>query len=385
MAKVTTTLFGSLALLPMPAQAPMVESLAWLTDVINSYNGTEERHQLRGSPRTQIQYNIPQQAWTRQRAYNTERGGLRQKWAVPVWSQVQLIGAVANAATSINCDTVNYDLRANSLALLYESEDAWQVVEISAKTDASITVTATQAFTRAVLVPLRIGYVSGTVRRNSNGHNAVSIVTFDLEDNVALTSDAPTQFLSYDLDTDEVLFEDRYEAELDAEENKADYELGLVARIAPWTYTRHSMSYMKVLTTPAEVLAFRKWLHRRAGKYRAFWQPTYEHDLRVASTGTINTTIRFKKDSYQDWAADRTHIAIQDDAGTWYPRTLSNVTSVDSTTLQCTLNAALGLAASRIRRVSYLGLKRLSSDRVELAWVGNGVCKVSIGVTELSP
>lgn len=386
MSKVTTTLFGTLALLALPVQVPMRETLAWLTDVFEADDGSEDRHQLRGAPRRSVTYSIPQQAWDRSNAYNTERGALRQRWAVPMWSEVQQVGALSAGATSITCNTFFYDFRAGSLALLYQSTSQWQVVEVSAVSIGVLTVSATQAFTNATLLPIRTGYIRGDVNRRGNGHNAVAEVSFDFDDDLELTVSAPTQYLGNDIYFHEALMPgDSYDSSLSARQDFADYDTGLVARRNPWLYVRNSMSYVRRVTTVAEMLALRQWAFRRAGKYRAFWAPSYENDLRKASTGTVTTTFRFKRDAYDDWAADRVHVAFEDDDGNWYPRALSNVTVVDSTTLEATLDTALNLPATRIRRVSYLGLKRLANDAVELEWIGNGVCQTSLTVTELSP
>lgn len=387
MSKVVTTLFGTVALLSLPVRAPMVESLAWLTDVHDSHNGTEDRLQLRAAPRRQVQYEIPQQAWERAHGFNTLRGALRQKWAVPMWSETQAVGAIANGATSVTCNTTIYDLRDESLVLLYQSNSVWQVVEVTGVSSGSIAISATsQTFSNAMLIPLRIGYIRGDAELDGNGHNAVARILFDLDDNIEITSSAPAQYLGNDIYFDEVLMGgERYEVQLTSQQDFADYDLGKVDRRAPWTYARHVMQYQHLLTTPAEMFAFRQWLHRRAGKYRAFWAPTYEQDLRLTSTGTITTTIQFQRDSYDEWSSDRTHIAFEDNAGTWYARAVSNIVIVNPTTLQATLSSALNLPASRIKRISYLGLKRLSSDAVDLNWIGNGVCQASLSVTELSP
>ena len=58
MAKITTTLFGELAILPYQAEAPVKESLEFLTDVITAYDATEERLQLRSKPRQSFNYSI---------------------------------------------------------------------------------------------------------------------------------------------------------------------------------------------------------------------------------------------------------------------------------------------------------------------------------------
>jgi hypothetical protein len=386
MAKFTSGTYGDLAVIPFQAYAPMRERLEWLTEVFNSHNGTEQRQQLRAAARTTLAYDFTEQAWLKSEGYNTERGALRRNWAVPLWSQLQLVGAVTGGATNVVCDTDIYDFRDDGLAMLYQSETQYQIVTITAVNVGSIDITAATAFTRAYVMPVRIGTVRGDIVRVGNGHNAKVSATFELTENLEVSSSAPTQFLSFDLNTDEVLLDgDVYETQLSSQEDIADYMLGPIAKRAPWTYTRSLMNHARVLEGQAEVYAFRQFLARRAGKYREFWQPTFENDLRKNGTGAITTTFKFYKDSFLDWNGDRLHVAFEDNAGVWYPRTLSSVSAFDSTTLQATLNASLGVSYENLRRISYLGLKRLSSDTVDLSWVGNSVAKVVLGVTELQP
>ena len=133
MAKVTTTAFGELALVSLPAEAPARERLRWLTDVMTSRNGTEERFQVRGAPRQVFEYSVPQQADQRPEAFQTEWGALRNElWAIPVWSQAQSVGSVSAGLTTLSCDTTNYELREDGLALLFTSPTSYQVLEISA-------------------------------------------------------------------------------------------------------------------------------------------------------------------------------------------------------------------------------------------------------------
>lgn len=364
----------------------MVERLSWLTEVFNSFNGTEERQQLRTAPRQQLQYTFPEQAWKRQEGYNTERGALRKLWAVPLWSQAQLIGIIGAASTTIACVTNLYDFRDDGLAFIFQPPETYQLVEITAVGGSSIDVSATLGFNNAYLMPARTAYLAGDVTRRSSGHNAIVDATYDLEDNVEVASSTPTQFLSQDLYTDEVLMDgDRYESNLFSQEDRSDNDLGIVKRLAPWIFNRRTSNHLRLFVSAAEVFAFRQFLARRAGKYRSFWQPTFEHDLRPNGTGTITTTFKWFKDSYVEWASDQVHVAFQDLTGTWYPRTLSAVSSFDSTTLQATLSSALNLPYDTLKRVSFLGSMRLSSDIVDLNWIGGGVCRVPLGVTEVAP
>lgn len=386
MAKVTTANAGDVALLPYPAQTPMVEQLDWLTDVFESHDGTEETLGLRSAPRTLLTYRWPEQPDEAAEGLNTLRGALRRKWAVPLWHEAQYVGTIAGGATSVSCTTAGYDFRDDGLALLFRHKTAYQLVDVTTVGGSSISLAApATAITGAYLVPVRTGYILGEpVRRQKYGAQVEAV--FELEDNRAVSAATPTQFLSEDLYTSEVLHPGAVEeVRLLAPSDRADYSLGPVQRRAPWLYNRQSSTHQYVLEGHAAVYEFRQFLARRVGKYRAFWQPSFNNDLRKVGAGTITTTFRFRKDSFLEWAADRLHVAFQDDSGVWYPRTLSGVSSFNSSTLTSTLNTGLGLDYSQIRCVSFLGRRRLTADSAELNFIGNGVVECTLGVTELSP
>jgi len=81
-------------MLTLQPQAPAKESLAWKTDVIESMNGSEDRLQVRLSPRQQFQLSYPANAKETARAFNTIYGERGEQWLVPVWSQAQRLGSV---------------------------------------------------------------------------------------------------------------------------------------------------------------------------------------------------------------------------------------------------------------------------------------------------
>ena len=120
MAKINTTLFGELPFLPQVAEIPVTETLSFLTDSIIHYDGTEQNIQLRSKPRQKFEYSIPIKYKDNADLFNTLSGAIRKKWAVPNWTDLQPVGNINIDATNINCDTVNFDLRANSLAMIFD-------------------------------------------------------------------------------------------------------------------------------------------------------------------------------------------------------------------------------------------------------------------------
>ena len=349
----------------------------------------EFRIKLRSAPRLRVEQVFTRNEDTKARLFNDEYGAIRRRWGVPIWSQAQFVGSLSSGATSVNCDTDVYEFVDTSLALVWQSVDQFEVVEIDVVGSGALTLVAalSASYAFAYVMPLRVGFVDDSIDMMRTGANDVVKISYDVEDNVVLATSAPTQYLGQDIYYEAVLKNgESYDLQILANEDVADYQLGRLDRKAPWTYTRQLSNYQRLLKNPIEVYGFKQWMHRRAGKYRAFWLPSFENDVRVKNAGSITTTLQWHRDSYDEWATDRTHIAVEDTSGVWYPRTLSAVSVVDATTLQGTLSSSLGgLTAATIRRISYLGLKRLATDQMKLEWLGNSVARCNFSVLELSP
>ncbi len=384
-----TSLYGDVLLIPKPAQAPMREVLEWKTDVIPARRGGEERHCLRPAPRQSFAYNLPIQPRDAPAVFNLVYGNLAGQWAIPIWSEAQFIGAVPSGTTTIVCDAEFRDFRADSLGLLWNGVGGYEVLELSAVSPTDLTVSATvNTVSAAWVLPLRVGRLSTPVEKSSSGTDPEWTFRFEVADNIDLAPSAPTQFHGNDIYHDEVLIisGDRLDTEVQAEIELSDDGLGAVSQFNVWTYNRTRRSQGIICTTPEAVYAYRQWLHRRKGRFRSFWQPSFENDIQLLSTGALTTTLSVSEDDRLLGATARQYVAIQVANGTWYDRHIDSVAHPSSLVLTLTLDSSLGgILASTVRRICYLGLKRLDADRVELNWPGNGVCVSSVPIVELTP
>lgn len=372
-------------MLPIQAAAPFNEILEWKTNVITSNDGSEQRIRLRKAPRQSFQAKYPVSQQNMALVVNTVYGWLQRTWAVAVWSQAQLGGQVVSGDTTIYCDTTKYEFRAGGLAGLWESSSHHEVVEVADIFPDRVTLKrgTTNSYSAPQIFPVRMARVVGNVSRSTNGHTAEIGLRYEVLDNQDLGPSAPDQFLGEDIYFDEALLEitDQFSTRVDV----VDYETGKLDFYAPWRYNRITRPYRSVQTTPEEAWAFKQWLHRRAGRQRPFWQPTFEQDLRLNMTGLVTANLLIYSDGYLSLGSDHNHVAIQLTNGNWAPRTITGISVVDANTLSVALDSPLNVDASEILRVSFLALKRLEADRVELSWVGNGVCTSTIRVTEIKP
>lgn len=382
-----TSLFGSVMVMPFQMEAPMSEVLEWRTEVQIARDGSELRKRFRRNPRQRIAGDAPIRFADSTRAVNDAYGGMALRWGAPLWQDSQYVGTIPVASAQILCDPQNVDLRPNSLALLWKGPTEHLVVEIDEVLSDRVTLLAPTSVevTNAALVPLRVGKVLTNINRDTTGYSSKFKLTYDVDDNLDIAPDAPEQFLGEDIYFDPHLLVDGWiNEDFQTFRDVVDFETGLVDSFAPWLRNRVSRSYQVICEDRAACWSFRQWLHRRAGRWRAFWTPTFEADLRPVDMGVITDTMVIQDQGFSALGVPRLHIAVEDSSGNWYPRTITNYVE-GSGTVALTLSADLGLPASSIRRVSHLGLKRLDTDRIDLRWIGNNVCQTSLKIMELAP
>ncbi|MCL6228962.1 hypothetical protein M4368_31510, partial [Pseudomonas aeruginosa PA103] len=108
------------------------ESLEWLTELLTSTSGVEQRRSLRLSPRRSFEAEFYAEGRERVLLDLSLAGWGGRIWALPVWPDIQLLASVTAAgALTVECDTRWRDFRAGGLALLRgESAFEYEVVEI---------------------------------------------------------------------------------------------------------------------------------------------------------------------------------------------------------------------------------------------------------------
>lgn len=385
-----TVLGSRIVALPYIFEAPAKEVLEWKTDVLTTNDGSEQRVRLRKKPRQSfnVTYPIPYQEMAR--AENLVYGWLTRRWAVALWSEAQQVGTLMAGTTVINIDTTASDYRDGALIMIWESNRKSATADVGIVSAGTLTLNRplAETFNNPWIVPVRLGRIVGNVSRATSGYNGSLEMTYEFSDNIDLDPPAaPTQFLGYDVYFDEALkngeaLTDSLQARVDV----VDYGTAAGASFySPWTYTRIGRPYKFLLQGLPDIWNFRKFLHRRAGRLRPFWVPTFENNLRVAQTGELTQSIEVYADDYREFAPERTHIGILLDDGTWLLRTINAATASGTDTAVIGLDAPININADRIRQISFLGLKRLDADRVELQWNSNRVLECTVRMMEIQP
>ena len=376
--------------LPYIFEAPAKEVLEWKTDVLTTNDGSEQRVRLRKKPRQSFNVTYPIPYREMARAENLVYGWLTRRWAVALWSEAQQVGTLLAGTTVINIDTTASDYRDGALVMIWESNRKSATADVGIVSAGTLTLNRplAETFNNPWIVPVRLGRIVGNVSRATSGYNGSLEMTYEFSDNIDLDPPAaPTQFLGYDVYFDEALkngeaLTDSLQARVDV----VDYGTAAGASFySPWTYTRIGRPYKFLLQGLQDIWNFRKFLHRRAGRLRPFWVPTFENNMLVAQTGKLTQSIEVYADDYREYAQERTHIGILLDDGTWLLRTINAATASGTDTAVIGLDAPININANRIRQISFLGLKRLDADRVELQWNANRVLECTVSMMEIQP
>ncbi|MHA3083724.1 hypothetical protein ACX1NX_11290 [Acinetobacter sp. ANC 5383] len=378
--KISTNLYGDLILLTMPVLVGASESIGFKTDIFEASDGTEQRTPLKDKARQTLSFSSLSLRQAMAQQFNVQWGGIRQHWAVPLYQERQFVGDVSS--DFIACNTDIYDFRDNSLALLKNDTDL-QLIEILNVQATGLKISEVTTFKSAKLYPVRICFINGDIARSMSGIHTSMSVDFIVMDEPVIEPDEPAQFLGDDLYFFNLTYSgDSMQATISQQQNILDNEIGEIYQSSNWNFARYSKQYRAVLKGQQQVRDYKNFLFRRQGRYRPFWLPTYESNLRSKSTGTVTTTLLVEADQYKQLADQRKHIAIKCN-GVWTAHTITASSLTSSSTVQLTISPALNKAASTIQRISYLGLHRLDADNVTLNYQGAGIAEVAVPILEI--
>jgi len=160
-------------------------SIQYLTEVIESFDGTEQRIALRDTPRCSLSY-MYSMTDGQQYLFDNKIATSTGSMIVPLWPlQCQLSRAVSAGDTSVALETINAHVMASDTLLISEGDES-EIVSVESVADRVVTLNtlAKKTFsTNAVVIPARVAYPSDESNATSllRGFDQHSI-TFDLDE-----------------------------------------------------------------------------------------------------------------------------------------------------------------------------------------------------------
>lgn len=353
------------------------ENLSWLSDVMQASATAVSQHRgLRIGPRRSFIFELLADGQER-RVADMLLAGHRGVWLLPIWPDVQLIGAHAEAAEFITCKTPGFDFVAGGKALLWSAVNRWEIVQID----------TVEALGLALSSPLVGNWPSGTslyplrrarvqdgaeevLRNDSVGRRGIAFDIDEVSDWPALAN--PTTYLAHpvlDVRPDE---SDDPAASYAGLPQTVDYETSLpTVHDLPRLALRAQQSHWK-LWSRAEHTWFRSLLYTLGGRRTPIWVPSFASDLKpVAAIAGGTTAVSVEWAGYTLFGkgkANRKDVLIELFDGTKLYRRITNAVEAGDTetlTLSSSL-ASVSIAPGAIRAISFMALSTLASDEVEI-------------------
>jgi hypothetical protein len=135
-----------------------------------------------------------------------------------------------------------------------------------------------------------------------------------------------------------------------------------------------------------EIAAFLTFRDARFGRQKKFWMPTWQEDLiAVNDVADGDTGLTIKDCGYSQFVfpnLPRQFIAIIQPGPTFLYRKITAATA-NGVTESLTVDVALPDLLVGRYAISFLTLRRLDDDDVELVWTTPNYCEVSLTLTEL--
>lgn len=362
--------------------AQVLERLEWLTDVIPSYNGAEQRVRLRGSPRRALEAEFLLTGNDRRTAENLLHGGQARAWAVPVWMDAQRLTTAASSGADTLAveDTTTRDFHVGGAVYVGTGPGAFEVGTVESMTAASITLADPLVSgwpAGADVLPLRAARMPDDMRVSRFDFDTIyGQVRFECigagggvtgVDPGPVYRGAPVLLMrpNWTEDVDSRLL--RKLAALDAGTGPLFYDDEAGGPI-------RQQSHRWLLAGRAELHAFRQWLYARQGRLVDFWLPSWADDLRlVASAGSSSLQIDVENCGYTGRVAQdigRRDIRIELASGASITRRITGSAVVSASVERLTVDTSLGtaIAPADIVRISFLDRVRLDADAAEIAW-----------------
>ena len=388
-----------LVLLPQVYESPATETLAWLTDIIESINGTEQRIALRKQPRQLFEVTYLLDGNDRQRMQALLFDWMDNVFGFPLWHErVFLTSSASVGATSYTVSGADLvDFRVGGLAVVFTNSYTYDVIEIASLS--ASTIGATSASLNAypvgtMLVPLRTVLIRNAVGGKKYLNNLEEFsIQFEVTDNDtgALTgSTTPGFWSTYN---SRVLFDDPNIASSSGTQHqysrrvyRIDNQTGRVTQNSVSDRGKRGFEKGFVLRSRADLLAFRRLLISLRGRQKAFYLPTFSEDLTVvANLSSGGSTMQVNALEYVRLVKNRMPMSILKVTftdGTSLVRSVVSSSTISASVEQLTLNTTWPSTKTpaEVSRVQFYELVRFDSDEIRIVHERIGSARATVPV-----
>jgi hypothetical protein len=361
-------------------EEPMKEGMEFMTDIMETLDGTEQRIALRKNPRQT--YDTQYMKWNpeRQAIENMIFDWQGRIFGMPVWYELMtLTSSASEDDLVINVNTTAYrDLRVGSLVVIRKNFQEFDALEIESFTATSITFISGLTHDYAAgaeVYPVRKAYIDNQVRGSKSILDAelynIRWRVIDNDSDLADSSAFPTKDGKVLLDgynyVEQKMGESFYH-----DMRELDGEVGLFSLSSLWEKHQRNMTFTFVTNGWQELWEVRQLLHYLKGQQRSFYITTSYFEITPIATMTSgNTAITIKNIGYTRFARLRwpkydIRVILTD--GTILVREIASSSEISETVEQLAVDISwpYDIEPEEVQRIEFIELVRLREDEVEI-------------------
>jgi hypothetical protein len=378
-------------MLPPDWGNPVVETLAWLTDVEQALDGSEYREPLRDTPRRQWEFDAIAEGQDRQRIEAAIYDWTSRNWALPVWPDVTWLASPLPAGSLIvPVTTGGRDFVVGGLLMLWTDTATYELAQIDSIASGSVTLSNAiladwPAQTR--VYPCRVSRLTDPPKltRITDRLTTTSARFECIESSDWPAIAPPSMYLGLPVLEDRPNESSPLTASYARQLQDLDGDVGLVfvddITGKAWPLQSHAW----LLAGSVARNAWRSQMYWLQGRGNALWVPSWADDVSLAAPvlASDSTLIvqRIGVARHLAQQAGRRHLRIELFVGTVLYRRVITSSQLDAATEQLALDSATGVAftAADVRQISWMMLCRGASDTVQIAHINDneGVATVA--------
>jgi hypothetical protein len=368
------------------------ERLSFLTQILESRDGTEQRIALRQIPRWTFRYSFLEGDDKVNLVDSLLTGWGARSYAVPNWiKKTKILNPISQGALTINCDTQNRGFVNGGLCVLWRDALYYDTLEVASFTASQVTVArpVSKSYNAAYLIPATFCHLVG------DRSEITALTSGLLTGEVEFESDEVTEIPAVDLtDKYQGLAILPYKHDYSRGRERAlqrmmffyDTGLGKYSRVDLRGFPLDEISFNDVLLTGhGQVNTFKNWLMALYGPQKPFYMVLAEDQLRPTRPLDYGSNMLYVASNIygllESTLTSRKTLVLR----TKEERFIFNVTSFIGTSmgdllLYVDMVWPRLILQSEIVQIGFLVKGRMNQDEFEFEYSADTLAKVSFNV-----
>lgn len=344
------------------------------------------------APRREISYNVLLRRDDAARAENMMFGWQSRMFGVVCWPEKSRLTAdAAIGDVVIACDTDKLSFAAGGFLAIYQNSTVFENAEIESVAPGAVTLTSALKSnwpSGTKVYPVFAGLINASLSGVRHTDGVIELpVSFECDPkttygNTPVGAGWP-EYQGEELYLGPLNWASALAFEYESDREKLDFNTGTFASFSGSDFSPQQKTHTWVIEGRDQAAEFLAYLGRREGIARPVYMPTGNSDLAlIADVVAASSFIDVIDTEYASLLAEhpaRRDILVVLRNGTSYARRITGATAVDGgTRISLATPWASAIERSQVKRISFLGLYRLTSNKSTIHWITDKVGTVTL-------